>query len=404
MIHSVVDQHQVQILEKIYKAKSYASTPKLTGILRSVLDCSYETVNGLMGDLGTRLRNFSHKIDRENPHPDLFSLFGGELVSDTEGSFSRDMTDTLDLYAYGKAHGKSNIVLGFLKKFVAKHRMFETISNVMDDPEENLLNVRFVPSKASREKIRSRKRTQSINTDLIFKRGVENWDSEPKNFTSYFRGESVYQKDIEDALIRHKHFYDLGLKMMADNISASIFLMQDKNLSSQYYGFNKISLTSASIIAAKQSNYKFTIPPTPTDDVEVVYPKISIDTDQFKYRFFADKLHLFDDAYVPILEFAPRIYTYQELREFTSSDVSKVIDYLERFPEADGHALFDHYWILVAGTNFVSDSGSDGSPEEVLPRDNGTQHLDIELVKRKEIVAILVGERDGECYFISYWN
>ena len=58
----------------------------------------------------------------------------------------------------------------------------------------------------------------------------------------------------------------------------------------------------------------------------------------------------------------------------------------------------------MAGTNFVSDSGSDGSPEEVLPRDNGTQHLDIELVKRKEIVAILVGERDGECYFISYWN
>ena len=52
----------------------------------------------------------------------------------------------------------------------------------------------------------------------------------------------------------------------------------------------------------------------------------------------------------------------------------------------------------------MSDSGSDGSPEEVLPQDNGTQCLDIELVKRKEIVAILVGERDGECYFISYWN
>jgi hypothetical protein len=375
MILGDIEKQQEKILERIYERNKSQPVQELTGILQIVLSSPYEEIRYAIGDFAAKLRAFAFRLDKESPHPDLFDLFDGELVSEKEGSFNRDVSDLIKMCAYGQKIGVSNLILEKLKSLMTNHKMFPVISKVIDDPEDNLLHVRFVPLRTAREIIRSRKKTQLYNINLISKK---DFDLEPDDFSQYTRKSNLYQKDIDEAQNRLDHFMNLGLKMMADEIKSSIRLMQKNFTESQCHGFNKISLMSAIIILAKQSNFK------------CKNSKIYVETDQFKYRFFAEKGALIDDSKVPMLELSPRIYPYYELSDHASKSTLDVIDYLENFPEINGHPLFDHYRVLVAGTNYFS------SNIKVID-------LDIELIKRKEIAAVLLGERDGDFYFISYF-
>jgi len=370
-------QQQVQILERIYESKEAPPIQDLTGILQTALIFSEEKVHYAMGDFGLRLRAFSSRINRGSVHPDLFSLFGGELTSNEEGSFGREVSDILSMSCYATDRCISKFVLDILKNAITKHKRFSEISKSIDDPQENLLHVRFVQSRSDRDRIRSRKKMQSINTDLFLKI----WEMEPNDFSNYVRWASVYEKDISEAEVRFKHFDDLGLLMMSTEIKKSIILIKQESIESQYYGFNKILLSSASAILAKQSGYEH--------GLIGGAKKIHVETDWFKYRFFADKLSLIDDSKVPALELTPRAYTNQEFNDLLSPEILNLIDYLEEFPDAGGFPLFDHYRILVAGNNYFK------SIFESI-------ELDRQLIKRKEIPAILLGERDGDCYFICY--
>jgi len=195
---------------------------------------------------------------------------------------------------------------------------------------------------------------------------------------------------------------------MAAEIQSSVEKMRRESAESQHFGFNKISLTSASVVLSKQCGYKYHARNPDSFDGD----KILADSDSFKYRFFVDhKNSLFDDSHFAALEFSPRVYTYHELEPYASDKTRDVIDHLEKFPEAHGYPLFDHYRVLVPGVNYPEQSQS--VPYSIrLP--NGTDfncpmlqkvqmRLDAELLQQKEIVGILLGEKDGDCYFISYF-
>jgi len=370
-------QQQLQILERIYDKKESTPAPKLNGILKTSLNFSEEQVNFAIGDFGLRLRAFASSINTDSVHPDLFSLFDGELASNEEGSFGRESSDILNLSCYAMDRCFSKFVLDILKKTVSKHKQYSAISKTIDDPKENLLHVRFVPLRSDRDKIRSRKKMQSVNQNFVSRL----WEMESNDFSNYMRFVNVYEKDIAEAEIRFKHFNYLGLLMMSDEIKKSIVAMNQKCAESQYYGFNKISLVSASIILAKKSGYEFGF----INGIK----KIHVETDFFKHRFFADKWSLIDDSKVPALELTPRAYTNQEFDDLLSPEVLDIINYLEEFPDAEGFTLFDHYRVLVAGNNFFSSICK-------------SIELDRQLVKSEEIPAILLGERDGDCYFICY--
>jgi hypothetical protein len=312
----------------------------------------------------------------------------------------------LKLAAFGKAWIMSQNVLENLKRVITKHKSYAVLSQAIDDPAENLLHVRFLPMRSMRDLVRSRKRMQPISTDLLYKRGYTFWNSEPSDFSCYARGMSLYQSDIEEAVSRHKHFSDLGLDQMANEIKKSIDQLEETAKTSQYFGFNKISLTSAAVILAKQSGYNYYASRPDSFDSD----KIIVDTENFKYRFFANG-GLFDDSHVGALEFSPRIYTYTELEPYVSTEISKLIDYLEQFPEAQGHPLFDHYRVLVPGTDYPQMSQNppfnfrlpDGNLFSCAQWQKTQMRLDAELLHQKEIVGILIGEKDGDCYFISYF-
>ena len=391
---------QSQILKRIFDCTTYNSAQELSGILKEAVNYSKEDIRSTLGNFGSKLASFSSYIDRETPHPDLFKLFDGELTSEEEGTFSRTAVDVLKLIKHGKEQGVSKTVFESLKKLVTKHKAFKTITQAIDHPEENLLHVRFVPLRSKRDAIRHRKMMQIVNPELLYKKGCDFWESGPTNFADFIRGQNLYQVDIEEAISRLEHFNNMGLKQMADEIQKTIDKLKKTSEDSQYFGFNKIPVYCASVILAKQANFKYN------------KKEISVSTDNFKYRFFADANNLFDDSHVKPLMLVPRIYTYGEMEEVASDQIKAVIEHLESFPESGGHALFDHYKVLVAGTDFLENHQKkagycfrmpDGTMSSGPRIFNCQLKLDSELIKQKEVPAVLLGERDGDCYFISYF-
>lgn len=410
MICGEIDKDQLQFLESIYETKTHIASKKLTGIISEILAYSSEDIMAALGQFGINLAVLSSYINPNIPHPDIFSICNGELTSTTEGSFSRDAGDVLRLVSHGKRLMVSTNILDNLKKFVTKHKSYESLLKIIDDPWQNLQNIRFVQSRKQRDSIRANKRVQSVHTELLYKRGFQFCMSEPSDFVQYKRGACMYQSDIAEARSRHQHFSDLGLSLMASEIQTSIEQLQKQSDSSQYFGFNKISLTSACVILAKQSGYLYYA----KHPDEVGGDKILVDPKSFKYRFFAEdqKNSLFDDShFLSELEFAPRVYTYGELEPYASDEVKLAVNHLEVFPEALGYSLFDHYRVLVPSINYPLGSQS-ASCRIRLPNgdhfnsslQNVQMRLDVELLKQNEIVGILLGEKDGDCYFISYFR
>ena len=60
------------------------------------------------------------------------------------------------------------------------------------------------------------------------------------------------------------------------------------------------------------------------------------------------------------------------------------MQHLEAFPELGGKPVFDHFLVVVPGLD-------------------GDMAHEKELISEGRIIPVLLGERDGKCYFISYW-
>lgn len=407
MIAGVSDL-QAKILAEIYRKEPQPPVGKLDGILNTILSFSPEQAQDAFGQFGRKLRLFASIISLS--HPDLRKFVGGQLVGEQQGTFSKDACDVLRLVSYGLEKDRLSLsinVLDALKKVVTKHDFYKSLSLVIDSPFDNQQNIRFVPSREDRDMIRTSKRAQPVNLSLIKKRGREFWDSQTTDLMPFSRFFNAFQRDIEEAKSRQEHFTKFGLKIMADEIQKSIAELEAASSESQYYGFNKISLSVATAVLAKQSGFTYIERPNHLDGDTIV-----ADPDDFTYRFFAKKDNLIDDSHVSVLECLPRIYAYHELEPHASLEVLKLIDHLEGFPDAEGFSIFDHYRVLVPGLNYPNTFGTsyecsirlaDGSLFRSTSLQKIQMRLDIELLQEKQIVAALLGERDGEFYFISYF-
>ena len=91
--------------------------------------------------------------------------------------------------------------------------------------------------------------------------------------------------------------------------------------------------------------------------------------------------------------------------------MKELVEFLESFPEASGHPLFDHYRVLVPGLDYPNINQAkpayrkaSGEAVEFMNAEAAQYDFDRYLVENGHVPAILLGERDGDHYFISYWK
>ena len=214
--------------------------------------------------------------------------------------------------------------------------------------------VRLIKNNTRREDIRRTKKISRVGLSSFYEKAKIIWDNLPDDFSIFARHNNDYHKLINEAQIKANRYFDLGCEELAGNIMTSINHM--KELSNDVYsGFNRISIRNASIILAKINNF-------------ILAKKEFSSFEKNKYVISKK-----NDIY------SPKMYPLHLLEDIATDRIKKIINDLEN------PSFFDHYVVLVASTN------------------NSSEDMDIENIHKNNTIPVLLGEKDGKCYFISYW-
>lgn len=215
--------------------------------------------------------------------------------------------------------------------------------------------VRLIKDEKHRNQLRKNKKSCEISLLNFYDKARMIWDNLPNDFTIFSKNNDSYKQMIFEAELKAKRYKDLGCNELYLNICDSINNIHEL-MKDVYCGYRRVSLRNASIILAKINGFNL----------------IKRDTN-----------NLFDNQRYSISSskstYVPKIYPLHYLEHMQTDHIKSLI------LELENPALFDHYMVLVPSTKSKS------------------QEKDFDLVDNKNIVPIVLGEKDGKCYFISYW-
>lgn len=327
----------------------------------------------ILGENGDRLLAFSRAIDIT--HPDLQGILDGTLTSPNETSYNRLASDALRL---GTQKDLCPQVIRALADVVMNHSASYLIQRTVNDPQVNMQFIRFLPNRARRDRLRSNKTPQNVLGSKFV-----GWDWDDYDLDRYFPGVHPFEEDLKVARKRLEQFQKLNLPGMAKEIEDSITRIEMHNRANQHLGFNTMDLGLASFCLAKLHGYV----KVPVGDLWGVRAPQEALPD---YKFWSEN----NSAY------CPRLYAYSAWQQSMPHRVADIIDYLEEHPAFGGKPAFDHYQVLVPGVERRDvETTCTCSVDYRAVQIN----LDKELVQHKNLIPILLGERDGVHYFICYW-
>lgn len=381
-------RQQGTALVRVLEEKSALPAPPACSLLTRLKSYTTEELRNCFGIYGLNFAAFANNIDLE--HPDLNALFGGQLTEDRPGYFGRDASDLLKLASYGTNFNLSQYVLYNLKRVITQHEMWNEISKKLDNPSRNQLYVRFVKSWSERHNIRKSKRTQPVELRVLFKKGSRMWDSQPDDFSPFIRDEIRYSVQLQKAMDRFNHFQKLGLSCMAEEVKKSVDFIEAKSRCDLYLGYNKITLTQAAIVLARMIGCEFH---------EDLASTVCINTDKL-YDFSTVSL---SRGY---FKYTPQAYCLHDMPEPPEA-VRRIMEHVEAMPELGKRPAFDHYRVVVPSFNYpdiyLTYRTLNGETVIADTYADMRKGLDLELLKAGITTGVLLGERDGGCYFLGYW-
>lgn len=381
-------------------------------LLLKIIECDEDLLEFSLGKIGQNLKLFAKNVDFQ--HPEIVSIFDGIIADDQ--SFAQECIELLSLAKLAKEQNLFKII-PYLGKVLTNELQPKNIIKKIDIPQNNRMHVRLLTDNKEREEIRLTKRMQIIDLQGIYKKGKsEAWDCQPDNFTRFLRFDTAFQDDIKLAEKKAKRYEELGCSSMAAEIRKSIASFNE-HMEQSYYGFNRITMTSAAIILAKSLEFEF-FTQSYSDNKVIVnrsfFGKYNLDSESFlEFSPYVSQL-----AGSPIytqkqnllpFDYEPRVYPLHEFIDITPDNVKNAISLLEKFPDASDKPIFDHFGVIVPSIAIpkinekYSFLDEQGLVHSFSIRDDALKSLDRILIKGNYIYPIVVGERDGKCYFISYF-
>lgn len=277
-----------------------------------------------------------------------------------------------------------NLVLPYLRKMNQKFLKDKTELQCMD-PRKNGKFRFLIPT--TRSKARKQKEFVSVDLTSFYKKGDEIWENQPESLYEFTRGKLAYEGQIALAKEKAAKYKEIGCVSMAKIImdSVSSFCKQHHEV---HYGFNRLTITNASVILAKMLECNFCD--------KIYWPAYKFETN---FGFHNG------------MEYQPRVYQYEEFSDTISIKMEKVIHFLDNYPEIGGKPIFDNYLVLVPSVRFGCHSDGkyyfnidEGINFSTDNKKEAMKVLDDALIHSRETLPILLGEKDGKCFFICFWE
>ena len=366
-------------------------------LLRLLHDSSQELLEFAFGAFGKNLSELTHVLDMM--HPDLVSIFDGNFSDDKE--FSKICIQFISLAEYAK-NNDLNYIFPLIGNLLVKESLDKSVAKKIESANYNKSYVRMVQDNETREMLRFAKKMQIIDLQTFYKKGEESWNAQPDNFKTFIRYDSAYMRELKQAEKKMKRYQELGCQSLASEIAKSIDLFKE-NMEQTYYGFNRITMTNAAVILAKSMGYKY----NPSYNLSAgnycvkTEAEVVVERSFFK-DFYFDVSTIVDAVY----QYEPKVYPYHELKSVASDDVLRTIKTLESFPEANNKPIFDHFGVIVPSIAYKHKmfKGVSGILQDYGTNELCCKELDKAFIKNKNFYPIIVGEKDGKCFFICYWT
>lgn len=375
-------EKSLDLLYNFSAEPSCKSTTRLDDLLSILKSKNYDFPNDFW-------RKFYDTFKYFDPlHPGFNLLFDGVFL---------DFIDKcLEYFILLKSSEENNISKhskDLLFKIISKHKLYKTILKYIKSvPQETSVLTRFTLQSGYRKLARNNKRTQVVNLDLINNQLCKYWDSCPNDFTSFYRGVNTYSKDFEELYKKMQSFVEMDCSFLAEQMKKDVEDFK-KDFIDVYFGFNRIKLTQAALILAKVNDF------TVLGDDKPFYTNVPNASIYIDKKFFnkiivkRDKFSSFDisflDSYFFIYE--PKLYNFETYLDIApSKEMAKLFVELESFEPLNYKPAFDHYKVLVPSVQI----------QDFIQKQNFEENL----IKSNLMKSVVIGEKDGKCYFICYWN
>lgn len=388
-------------VEKIYETTDVvASGAPAQNFLFEALKHPIEVMECAMGPVGIRLRDLAEKINSD--HPEVGSVMKG-VLSDADLSNQICQYIRLAQYAVESKLDKIQLHRACLARVPSALRS-------LDMSENNQKLVRLFADRALRDKIRNTKKIRPVEMRYIFRKGKLRWEQMPNNFLYYFRYSEAYKDDLNCLNEKIATYESLGCDYMRNVVRDRMATFAD-HMEDVFCGFHRIKMTDAAAILAKDAGAQYYIASYASSAYALQIPSVYIR----KYVYIDNKKYT--SIKIPRnVQLIPKAYPYSELEDIASDEIKKVIDHLEKLPEMGGYPAFDHYVVIVPSIayplepNYVTENEASYAfnrrEKEILKfntQEECSNELDKVMIQDGLLHPILLGERDGACYFICHW-
>jgi hypothetical protein len=250
--------------------------------------------------------------------------------------------------------------------------------------------------------MRLSKESQDMSLQSFYQNRADSWNSISSSFYGWIRNHSPFGDDEEKLRKRIVHFEQVGL---ADHVSMMKCRLASfaAALKEQYYGFNRCPLSTAMIVLAKANGFvmlpnefmslKQKKSLSRSHRAAMSLPTIKVGKD-ITTCITKDVSLLEVVSNLGGTKYQPRVYVAESM-PFIPERMSKLMAYLDAFPEANGKPIFDHFCVLMPSVT--------NAHTNCLKTDPRYYDMDSKLIASGVMTPVLLGERDGKQYFIDYW-
>jgi len=368
--------------KKIKSTSKIKKRSKSKAILK-IAQSDSNLLGSIFGDFGFKMYDFFNAMDYD--HPDIYGCYDNAFADG--GEFSRFVCEAISCGKYIKKNNlnhMSSIISEYAKnKMISGNKLIE----FFDVPENNRKHVRFLSDKSRLDSIRKKRTPQFIDMCGIYKKGINFYDGHADNFSSYMRFNKTLSLDVKNLEEMVKIFENIGCNVLAQETKNSISLCNEY-IDQTYYGFNRISISAASIILAKSIGF---LPNSDNNSNEF--------TLNIKGNFYSNIIGSY--------EYEPIIYPIHFFENNMSENIKNVIYTLDNFPEAKDKPIFDFYGVIIPSVkikNSVSYSPIlDGHLNENTYANYSKLDFDRKIISDRLVDSVIIAEKDHRCYFITYW-
>lgn len=392
---------QENFLKNIYKTSIISrdeSFSKISDFLLNVANSKDSQICNLaFGELGTRLFDLVSELDYEHPE-----IKHGQFLSSADKDQLSNMSDYLNLCSLAKDNSLDHIINMFSNSITKS--IFDVKSEIgLLKNRQNF--VRLFRNTDTRSSLRKLKTTRAVGLTSLDKKLYELWQCDT-DFSRFSRFDNFYLSEMKIAKEKIETYRSMGMESLALEIEAS--LASCENTTNDYYGFQRTTVTMAALSLAKLHGYYLDMS-SGNATIKVPSHFYNFEGTTILTYIQYGKEHIGLPKKIDDYDYMPLAIPLHEME--ISSKMKQVVNYLENFPEADGKPIFDHFLVISPGPTYprkitetytvCEKSGKKNIFSDLMSAKTFLEHT---LIKEGYLTPVLLGEKDGRCYFICFWE